>query len=214
MDNRHLSVFCSELSPKGHMFQTLHREVGKLLHLNLILLVSYVNHCNCSQMELGRWEARLNKMINTFDRKKNSIFNRLTAIEEDKLRRQEEKDVEVDKLKKKFAAYFIKHSIAERNIRKKRQELEKGVRNRNNAWLQKQKEEREKILRKSGIKQRETQISGLAKISSEKAERIAKLHLKLEHSETTLESLEKENVVMEERAHTLQEEHKNLNKNL
>lgn len=169
---------------------------------------------NKKQMELGRWEARLNKMINTFDRKKNSIFNRLTAIEEDKLRRQEEKDVEVDKLKKKFAAYFIKHSIAERNIRKKRQELEKGVRNRNNAWLQKQKEEREKTLRKSGIKQRETQISGLAKISSEKAERIAKLHLKLEHSETTLESLEKENVVMEERAHTLQEEHKNLNKNL
>jgi hypothetical protein len=165
-------------------------------------------------MELGRWEARLNKMITTFDRKKNSIFNRLNNIEKDKLKRQEEKDLEVDKLKKKFAAIFIKHSIAERNIKKKRQELEEGARNRNNTWLQKQKEVRDEELRESCLKTRKTQVAGLAKISAEKAARIAKLQLKLEGYGSSLDSLEKENEAMEERVHKLHKEHKKLNKNL
>ena len=165
-------------------------------------------------MELGRWEARLNKMITTFDRKKNSIFKRLNDIEEDKLRRQEEKDVEVDKLKKKFAAIFIKHSIAERDIKKKRQELEEEARNRNKTWLQSQREERDKKLSESNRKYRETLVSGLAKISSEKAARIAKLHLKLESYDKILENLAKENWVMDERVHKLHKEHKKLNKNL
>lgn len=169
---------------------------------------------NKKQMELGRWEARLNKMITTFDRKKNSIFNRLKDIEEDKLKKQEEKNVEVDKLKKKFAAIFIKHSIAERNIKKKRQELEEEARNRHSMWLQKQKVKRDKKLRESNRKHRETQVSGLAKISAEKAARIAKLQLKLECYDSSLESLEKENRVMEERVHKLHKEHKKLNKNL
>ena len=165
-------------------------------------------------MELGRWEARLNKMITTFDRKKNSIFKRLTEIEQDKLKKQEEKDIEVDKLKKKFAAIFIKHSIAERNVKRKRQELEEAARNRNSAWLQKQKEEREEKLRESNLKNRNAQVSGLAKISTEKAARVGKLQLKLESYDANLETLEREKRQMEERLHKLQKEHKKLNKNL
>ena len=165
-------------------------------------------------MELGRWEARLNKMITTFDRKKNSIFKRLTEIEQDKLKRQEEKDIEVDKLKKKFAAIFIKHNIAERNVKRKRQELEEAARNRNSAWLQKQKEEREEKLRESNLKNRNAQMSGLAKISTEKAARVGQLQLKLESYDANLETLEREKRQMEERLHKLQKEHKKINKNL
>ncbi|KAL5249138.1 hypothetical protein ACHWQZ_G018097 [Mnemiopsis leidyi] len=169
---------------------------------------------NKKQMELGRCEARLKKMITTFDRKKNSIFKRLTEIEQDKLKKQEEKDIEVDKLKKKFAAIFIKHSIAERNVKKKRQELEEAARNRNSAWLQKQRGEREEKLRESNLKNRNTQMSGLARIASEKAARVGKLQLKLESYDANLETLEREKRQMEERLHKLQKEHKKLNKNL
>lgn len=156
----------------------------------------------------------MEKMVTTFDRKKRSIFKRLSDIEADKRRRQEEKDIEVDKLKKKFAAMFINHSIKERSAKRTRQELEKEGRHRNELWMLKQKEERNRKLQEISEKTRATQVSGVAKVSTEKAARIAKLQLKLETCESNLEGINREKKAMRERLGMLQRDYKKINNNL
>ena len=99
---------------------------------------------NKKQIELDRWDKRLEKLRSTFDKKKNAIFNRLQEIEEDSLKSTAQKKADTDKLKKKFAAEFIKQRIVERQAKEKRQQAEETVRIKNSAWLQKQKSERDK----------------------------------------------------------------------
>lgn len=148
----------------------------------------------------------MNKMVTTFDRKKNSIFNRLKAIEEDKLTRKEVKDKAANKLKKKFAAFFIKKGIAERKIRERRQAIENNTQARNNAWLQKQRVERELYLLKVNRKLHKKYVAQLAEITCDKTSKIAQLQLKSEYYNKNLQDVTEQSKAVEAKLSRLQKE--------
>jgi len=167
---------------------------------------------NKRQMEIERWEASLDKLRTTFDRKKNSIFKRLKDIEEDKQQKNEQKRAEADKLKKKFAGIFIKKSIAERKIRENRQTKEKASRARNNAWLEEQKRKREKHLLEVNAGLHEKQVGHMAEITSHKTSKIAQLQLKCEYYDQCSGDIFQENVMLEGKIRNLQKIQKSIDK--
>ena len=165
-------------------------------------------------MESERWDASLEKLRTTFDRKKDSIFKRLIEIEEDKQEKTEETRLEADKLKKKFAGIFIKISIAERKIREKRQEKENASRVRNNAWLEEQKRKREKHLLGVNKALHNKQLLNMAAITSNKTSKIAQLQLKCDYYDKCSEDIFQENRKLEGKIRELQTIQNNIDKDL
>ena len=165
-------------------------------------------------MELERWEESLEKLRTKFDRKKFSILKRLQEIEENKEQKTEDTRVEVDKLKKKFAGIFIKKSIAERNIREKRQVKENSSRSRNNWWLEKQKRNKEEHLLEVNKKLHEDQVRNMAEITSDKTAKIAQLQLKCSYYEECSEEISRQNITLDEKISDLQAIQKKVDKNL
>lgn len=169
---------------------------------------------NKRQMELERWENSLNKLRTTFSRKKSAIFHQLERVEEQKNRREDEKIREVDKLKKKFASAFIEQGLAEREVKATRQQLERDARNRNKAWLDKQREERERHL--SGVNKRIHNIcvKQLAAITTNKTNTIAQLELKCEYYDEDLAKVQEENTHLNNKLAKLHKIQKSQNSNL
>ena len=169
-----------------------------------------LNH-NKKQMELERWEASLEKLRTTFDRKKDSIFKRLQEIEDNKQKNLIEKKRESDKLKRKFANIFIKNSIAERQIREQRQEKEKRDRARNTAWLQEQKEKRERHMAVVNKKLHDSEVQHIADVTSQKTAKIAQLQLKCDYYEQCSKEISRENTKLNEKMCDLQKLEQNIN---
>lgn len=169
---------------------------------------------NKRQMELERWENSLNRLRTTFSRKKSAIFHQLERVEEQKNRREDEKIREVDKLKKKFASAFIEQGLAERKVKAARQQLERDARNRNKAWLEKQREERERHLADVNKRIHNICVKQLATITSNKTNTIAQLELKCEYYDEDLAKVQEENTHLNNKLAKLHKMQKSQNSNL